>query len=980
MTKTRKISSLLWALLFAWGSTNAAGLGRLTVQSALGQPLKAEIELLSVTKDDLADITAKLATPEAFRQARIDRQESLGNLRFSVDQRANGQPIIRITSSASVADPFLDMLIELNWSSGRLIREYTILLDPPTAAKSAEAGRPVVGTELSLNGAAKPAVTAAPPVESAAKGKPAVSAAAAATPKVYGPVRSGETLRGIASKLKQNEVSLEQMMVGLYQANKDAFQSKNMNRLNRGAVLNVPEAGAALANTQAEAIRTLRGHTAEWHAYRRQLAEMAGEADTPTVDERAAGKIVPKSDAAPAASAPAKDVLKLSKGEPGGVGKPDAKTKERMQAMEEELAAKGRALLDAQDRVSQLERTVRDMQKLLEMKSQEAAKAPPPAPAVVAPPPEPEVEAPPPAAEPAPVPATVEPAKPAPVIAPLPSVESSSSWISTFISNPIYIGGVLAAVLLSALLWMMMVGSRRRHGLNKFEDSIMTGGEFKNNAVFNASPGNVAAGASTEGSMLLTDFSRLGMGAIDSHEVDPIAEAEVYMAYGRDAQAEEILREALGKDPSRHEIALKLLELYASRKDTNGFETAASELYAGLGGQDTPVWQRAAEMGRTIDPDNPLYRVATQHSAAIATPAAAPAAAAAAIAATAATTVVFAQAPPAAAKADEFDQLESSDDWGEAAIADDNALEFSSSLGKDFVAKPAPITAPAPVDENLMEFESAFAEPTPEPSEPEPTFDLPEPESIISAPAPDATDLDLNPIDDFDLAPELPAAVEATEAHLAKEAEQAEQAEIGLPEIAEDFSLDLAPEVDFDTLAPVAEESIEASPVEMLSGLEGTEELEAAEVGAEALPELDFSGIDLDLDVDHLAELETTAEHAEVEDLVAAPVADFDTLEELEEFADFQPEEEIQPASVAEPEPAAEPEPEEVISSPAEAEAEEGGIDPELHEEVNTKLDLARAYLEMGDREGAREILQEVLGEGDTQQKAEADQLMAEAS
>ena len=88
MNKTRKISGLLWALLLAWGSADAAGLGKLTVQSALGQPLKAEIELLSVTKDDLADITAKLATPEAFRQARIERQESLGSLRFSVDQRA----------------------------------------------------------------------------------------------------------------------------------------------------------------------------------------------------------------------------------------------------------------------------------------------------------------------------------------------------------------------------------------------------------------------------------------------------------------------------------------------------------------------------------------------------------------------------------------------------------------------------------------------------------------------------------------------------------------------------------------------------------------------------------------------------------------------------------------------------------------------------------------------------------------------------
>jgi pilus assembly protein FimV len=280
MTKTRKISGLLWALLFAWGSVNAAGLGRLTVQSALGQPLKAEIELLSVTKDDLADINARLASPEAFRQARIDRQETLGNLRFSVDQRANGQPIIRITSSVSVPDPFLDMLIELNWSSGRLIREYTILLDPPASAKPAEVIRPVVAAEPPRNGAAISTPQPMPAVE-ARKPKPVAPPPVAAQPKVYGPVRSGETLRAIAGKLKKNEVSLEQMMVGLYQANKGAFQANNMNRLNRGAVLNVPDTEAVSANTQTDAIRTLRGHTSEWHAYRRQLAEMAGEAVAP---------------------------------------------------------------------------------------------------------------------------------------------------------------------------------------------------------------------------------------------------------------------------------------------------------------------------------------------------------------------------------------------------------------------------------------------------------------------------------------------------------------------------------------------------------------------------------------------------------------------------------------------------------------------------------------------------------------------------
>lgn len=932
MNKTRKISGLLWALLLAWGSANAAGLGKLTVQSALGQPLRAEIELLSVSKDELADITARLASPDAFRQARIDRQEALGSLRFSVDQRANGQPVIRITSTASVPDPFLDMLIELNWSSGRLIREYTILLDPPASAKPIETLRPATTQDVPRNDVVKPVAQPTPaPGAEAAKPKPAAATPIPSAAKHYGPVKSGETLRAIANKVKPAEVSLEQMMVGLYQANKGAFQNNNMNRLNRGRVLNVPDADAALANTQAAAARTVKGHAAEWHAYRRKLADMAGEAAAPKIEEKAAGKIVPKDEVKPVpAPAVPKDVLKLSKGEPGGVGKPDAKTQERMQAMEEELAAKGRSLQEAQDRVSQLERTVKDMQKLLEMKAQEAAKAPPaPAPAPLAPPPAPEAKAP--AAEPAPAPS--EKAKPAPVVAPLPVAEPSSSWISTFISNPLYIGGIVAALLLSALLWMMMVGSKRRQGLTKFEDSIMTGGEFKNNAVFNASAGNVASGASTEGSMLLTDFSRLGMGAIDSHEVDPIAEAEVYMAYGRDAQAEEILREALTKDPSRHEIALKLLELYASRKDTSGFETTASELYAGMGGQNTPVWQRAAEMGRSIDPQNPLYRLASPQT----TPMTTPAAAMAATAAVAAAVTEPAAAAQAPVELGDLEQLASMNDWGDTQKVSGNDLEFSTPPAKDWDAQsvqPAVALEPADemlaVDDNLMEFESAtsFAEPSLLESLPETEFKVSEPEFNAPEfePVPEASELDLK-IDDLDLAPEHPA----TPAALLDEA------------LALDF----------------------------------TAEPESA--APDVMPVLDLSGIDLDLEVEDLSAVEPPSAPAveEAEAIVAQPIleaaADFDP------FADLSATEELGSAPDLQPEAV-------LAASTLETEADakveavaEAGVDSELHEEVNTKLDLARAYLEMGDREGAREILQEVLGEGDAQQKAEADKLLADA-
>ena len=882
MNKSLKISGLVWALLLASGGVSeAAGLGKLTVHSALGQPLKAEIELLSVaSKDELADISAKLASAEAFRQARIDRTESLGTLRFAVDQRANGQPIVRITSTSSLSDPFLDLLIELNWSSGRLIREYTLLLDPPSESKTPEAAKPVAVPE-----SGKPAESKASQASAEAPAsKPAAPPPVNAAPKTYGPVKSGETLRGIAGKVKASDVSLEQMMVGLFQANKGAFYDANMNRLKRGQVLNVPDGASVKATPDREAARTVQGHATEWHAYRKKLAEMAGE--VPKAEEPAAtGKITPKAEEKPApAPAAPKDVLKLSKGEPAGAaGKPDSKTQERLHSLEEEVAAKSRALQEAQDRVGQLERAVRDMQKLLEMKAQEAAKAPPPAappvPAPAAPPaPAPEV-AQPPAPAPAPAPAPVVEKKPAPSVAPLPAQEPSSSWISTFISNPLYIGGVVAALLLSALLWMMMVGSRRRQGLNKFEDSIMTGGEFKNNAVFTSPAGGAApaAGAATEGSMLLTDFSRLGMGAIDSHEVDPIAEAEVYMAYGRDAQAEEILKEALGKDPHRHEISLKLLEIYASRKDTLAFETTASELYAALGGQNTPVWQRAAEMGRSIDPENPLYRVTPTVSGGMAAPA-------------------VAMAPVAAVAA-------------APAPVEDNSLEFSSDLE---VAPASPKAEEPMAEEGSLEDTLIF--------ESNPAYQSMEPESTLGG----VGDLSATP----EPLMEAPADLEMPE-----------------PEPLPEFEADL----DFPMPEPQAE--MADAPV----------------------PELDLSGIDL--------ELESPAEPELVEELAVNELPELPEAPDVSDMSmDFEPVAEIsldEPAlpEIAEPEPMVAPAP----SPVSEAAPDELEIDPELREEVNTKLELAKAYLEMGDREGAREILQEVLNEGDSGQKAEAGKLMAEA-
>jgi pilus assembly protein FimV len=176
------------------------------------------------------------------------------------------------------------------------------------------------------------------------------------------------------------------------------------------------------------------------------------------------------------------------------------------------------------------------------------------------------------------------------------------------LADPLYWGGGVAALGLGGLLWWMMAGGRRQKTGAGLEDSLIAGGTLNP-----GHGGGAASGGSvnTGDSSFLTDFSQAGLGAIDTHDVDPIAEAEVYMAYGRDAQAEEILKEAIGKTPERHEIRVKLLEIYAARRNAAAFGSAAGELYAALGGKPGPLWDKVCEMGRNVDPTNPLYGNAT---------------------------------------------------------------------------------------------------------------------------------------------------------------------------------------------------------------------------------------------------------------------------------------------------------------------------------------------------------------------------------
>jgi pilus assembly protein FimV len=597
---------------------NAAGLGKLSVTSALGQPLAAEIELFAADKAELDGLSANLASDQAFRDARVEYAPVLSSLRFSVETKPDGRSVLKVTSSRPVTDPFIDMLVELNWASGRLVREYTMLLDPPgVAAPQTVAPVAVVPVKTPV---AKPATAPAPKAPKAAPtvaapkapapadaSQPAPAPQAAAADSVA--VKRGDTLSSIASRVRPEGVSLEQTLLGLYRENTRAFDG-NMNRLKAGKTLNVPSAEQVAAIPQQEAVRELKLQADDWRAYRQKLAGAVSAPPEAQVapDQASTGKITPKVEdrAKPAPEAP-KDVVKLSKATPpaSGVGGPAAESRalqDKLRAQEEDAAAREKALQESSQRVALLEKQVQDMQKLVDLKEKALAEAT--VPASVEPEPAP-VETQPVAeeAKPAPAPAPVVPVVKAPVVSP----EPAENWYDPLLANPLYWGGGLAALGLGGVLWWMMAGGSRRRKpetSTAMEDSIMTGGDVGPNSVIGAASGG---SVNTGDTSFLTDFSQAGLGTIDTHDVDPIAEAEVYMAYGRDAQAEEILKEAISKNPDRHEVYVKLLEIYAARRNTAAFESVAGELFAALGGKSSALWDKASELGRSIDPTNPLY-------------------------------------------------------------------------------------------------------------------------------------------------------------------------------------------------------------------------------------------------------------------------------------------------------------------------------------------------------------------------------------
>ncbi len=645
----------LAVLLCAPLMAHAAGLGRLTVNSALGQPLRAEIEIVSLQAGEEDSLQARLASMDAFRQAGIELSGALVGLQFSIEKRA-GRPVIRLSTSQPVNEPFLDLLVELSWATGRLVREYTFLIDPQEYKGPTPAAVPAPAPAPAAQPAPEPAAKPAPRGEA----RPIPAAPTPAAPAAAGKqhdVKKGDTLGAIARQNLPEGVTLNQMLMALYRANQDAFIRGNINLVRAGRILNIPDREAIAAVGAADAGKQVQAQMADFAEYKAKLGQAVAAAPAaPTREREVAGRITAK----PAAPAPAeqKDQLKLSKADP----KQDSAAARA--GREDDRVARERALKESQSRVSDLEKNNADLQKLLAMKNQQmadlekkaAAKpaapapAPVPAPAPAAKAPEPAKEAPKEAAKEAPKEAAKEApkeapkdaakeapkeaAKEAPKEAPKEAATDAAkdagkdaakkkpaatpvkaapdkSFLEEFIEDPVALAGLGGVVLLLLGYGAWAWRKKKKSQTTKFQDSVLGAASGPGGASVFDNAGAQQAPATPPPPQAQIDASEtsvsgVSVGAAESDEVDPIAEADVYMAYGRDAQAEEILKESLGKDPNRIAVHAKLLELYANRKDAKSFEQTALKL-KGLTNSSGPEWDKAMALGHSIDPGNGLY-------------------------------------------------------------------------------------------------------------------------------------------------------------------------------------------------------------------------------------------------------------------------------------------------------------------------------------------------------------------------------------
>ncbi|MNU89355.1 hypothetical protein D3C71_791910 [compost metagenome] len=866
MVQVRKlVLAIAAASALSSGMAHALGLGELTLKSTLNQPLVAEIELLDVKDLTAAEVVPSLASPEDFAKAGVDRQAFLNDLTFTPVLNASGKSILRVTSSKPLSEPMVKFLVQVMWPNGRLLRDYSVLLDPSKfSPQTAEA-------------AAQPTSTVAAPVTGATKPSQYTT-----TPR--------DTLWEIAAKAR-NGGSIQQTMLAIQALNPDAFIDGNINRLKTGQVLRLPGQAQSTDLPQAKAIAEVAAQNKAWRQGRRYVAKPGAGQQQLDATNRA------RTEGAPAQAAT--DKLSLVSAEsgknPGKGAAGDAKAlSNKLAVTQESLDTSRRDNAELKSRMADLQSQVDKLQRLIELKNNQLAKlqaegaagAPgtATAPAMSAElAPNPAAPAP---ADTAPVAAAPEAAA-APVGQPVETTPAASDdqKFNELLSNPVLLGLVGGGAVVLLLLLLLL--ARRRKAQQAAEKHQRMARALAEEQPFSAdldlpessfeglevpSPSVKLATAPTPAPapapviapvVMTTPIAAPLVSPAAERSDDVLGQAQSHIDAGRLNQAAALLEDGVKREPQRSDLRLKLMEVYGQQGDRDAFVSQERKLVA--------------------NGDN------------------------------------FAQVEKLKSR---FPAMALVAAGGIAAAA--VAAELDAQYVKDLLLDEPQAPAPEPTsfeDDLDSAFDLSLDDlDTIQPVAPAPA-PVPEPEVAALA------DLDEFPLDD----------------DLSFESVLQQQTEIkeNLDDLSDfDLDLDLGAQ---PSPAMLAEDDF------LLDLDEGVKDFPVAETPA--VPDVALDDLDLPADFDL-----SLADEMSTPDAFAAELDDVNA--ELESLSN----------SIGEP-------------TFTEADAALDGDDEfdflSGTDEAATKLDLAQAYIDMGDSDGARDILNEVVSEGSDEQKSEAREMLS---
>jgi len=966
---------IFWAVcvaLVAPSLAHALGLGDIRLSSALNQPLDAEIDLLNATPEELAGLKANLASRETFARYGLDYPNFLSSVALTRGKSASGRDVLKITSAETMTEPFVSLLVEVNWGRGRLVREYTVLLDPPVFAPNtprvADAAAPVT-TSPSAGTIVRPAPAEQAPQSAAAQ--------ASGSQDTYA-VRRGDSLSGIAQRLAGSR-DTNQLMLGIYRTNPEAFEG-SMNVLRAGSVLRIPDTASVRAIPGSEAAAEVS----------RQFARWRGQSGGATGGGAGRLRLVAPSEAGA-----------------GGGGATAAEVKglrDQLARLEGDLAQSKRLLELRNAELAALQKQLAVAQAAAGMRVTPAPAPAVPAPAVVpapvmAPPAAAATTETPPPAETTPAPAEVAPApspaetappaaaattetpplaEAAPVEQPMRArvrdAETAGSsgpslldTVTQLLSEYWYLLAGLLALLVGLFGYRKFAERRSDSDLaDQFAEPEMSQEMPPPRAAEPASRRGAAAesrmvveesndreqpasfgrgsddGASETATLPGSDSLDIDPGATLSGDTgsnldsaDPLAEADFHMAYGLYDQAADLVRGATLREPQRLDLKLKLVEVFFVWGNRNEFVRLAKEIHDSGEAKGTGDWEKIVIMGRQIAPEEPMFSQSTD------SPGIAAAGVDLDLAGGSENRIDF---DVEAGPLEEVVDL----DLGAASQATEQAL------GEDDLTQKATVNFDIqPMRDDLRDNQGNTTR------QMAPEFELPGSDTVNRSIMEDS---DAPTVEQPALRTGSPTIREKIDA--AKrftpvvDDESSTTAEVAI----DDLGLDIG-EIEGLDLPDDAGEAAHDAPT-LVAGLDSesrrmmADAAERHETGATAtLAALDgASAVNMDFEAGDKT-VETPAMHTSGNG-GRAPSVDhgFDLDLDTETATTKGPA--IGDTMVAADD----------LTLPP--------LEPVTMSEVGTKLDLARAYVDMGDPDGARNILQEVLQEGSMSQKQEAQRLL----